>query len=188
MAGRPYHIGHDMLIRMAARENDIVHVYASMSDRDNVSGTVMAQIWRDQIEPSLPANVKVSYGGSPVGKVFKELGDANADGSTDTFTVYSDPNDIAGNYGQLSKYAGNLIKNGQVHLRPISRSETVNVSGTMMRKWLAAGDKQKFVAHLPKTIDRNKVWELLQKSQSQPKARPRHEGLLRDYVRLLLND
>jgi hypothetical protein len=178
MAAKPYHVGHDMLVRLASRKNDEVHLYVSTGDRDNVSGAAMTRVWKELIEPTLPSNVTVTYGGSPVGNVFKELGEADKAGSQDTFTVYSDPDDLKKNYGSLAKYAGNLLAAGQIILRAVSRSSTVNVSGTQMRRWLATGDRASFVKHLPKGINRDRVWDTLRASQTKRVG----EGLLRSYI------
>jgi len=128
MAARPYHAGHDGLIRIASRENNIVHVYASSSDRGNVRGSDMARLWKDTIEPSLPANVDVTYGGSPVGKVWETLGKANEGGSSDTFSIYGDPTDTARNFPELSlaKYIGIMAEN----IRSIELVKLSNVPDT----------------------------------------------------------
>jgi citrate lyase synthetase len=205
MAAKPYHAGHDGLVRIAAQENDEVLLFVSLSDRDEVSGEAMGQIWKTMIEPTLPTNVKVAYGGSPVGNVYKVLGDADKEQSEDVFSVYSDPTDIQENYKTLDKYAGNLMAKGQVKLRPVERTSTVDVSGTKMRQLLAQGDKKAFISMLPKGIDGGKVWDLLTTMKPQPKKKAagsakkpaatkpgpapkktRAEGLLRRYVRLLL--
>jgi len=159
-AYKPYHAGHDAIIRLAAQENDRVTVFVSLSDRDNISGKAMERIWQEQIVPSLPDNVAVVYGGSPVGKVFELLGHANDDSSRDIFSIYSDPSD-ANRFDTLPKYAGTLVANGQIKTRAIERSSTVDVSGTQMRHWLANGDKAQFVKNLPNSIDGEAVWALL---------------------------
>ena len=203
MAAKPYHAGHDLLVRLAVHENDAVYVYASMADRDEVSGKAMEQIWKELIEPTLPANVKVEYVTSPVGQVFATLGEANKSASSDVFSIYSDPTDVNKNFKTLDRYAADLLANGQIKLRGVDRSSTVNVSGTQMRKWLADGDKDSFIAHLPKKIDGEKVWSLLTttkpESKSKKTAKPatkkapaskgtKSEGLLRSYIRLALDD
>src|SRR5579885_1446267 len=160
-AYKPYHAGHDAVIRLAAEENDRVMVFVSLSDRDNVSGKVMQQVWLDQIQPSLPHNVQVFYGGSPVGEIYKLLGKANEENCGDIFSIYSDPTDAAQNYKTLDRYAGSLVANGQVKTRAIERTSTVDVSGTQMRQWLASGDKDQFIKNLPKSIDGEAVWSLL---------------------------
>lgn len=168
MSAKPYHAGHDGLIRWASRENDVVHLYVSLSDRRRpgelpIMGSDMEHIWKTQIEKSLPKNVVIVYGGSPVGNVYKELGEANESGSTDEFTIYADPEDLTQNYPEksLDKYVGILYRAGQIILKPIERARTVNVSGTKMRQYLSTGDKDSFIANLPKTIDGEEVWNVL---------------------------
>lgn len=183
-AFRPYHAGHDAIIRLASKENDVVHVFASMSDRDEVSGQAMAKIWKTQIEPTLPDNVQVTYGGVPVLNVFKDVGKASEENSPDFYQIYSDPKDIAINFPEdkLAKYATNLYKAGRVKTRPVKRTSTVNVSGTKMRGFLSSGDKVSFLKFLPPDLDGDYVWNTLQA------AKPQSEALLRSYVRAVLRD
>lgn len=186
-AFKPLHAGHFQLIEIAAHECDQVTVFVSLSDRDAVKGATMGRVWHDLIEPALPDNVTINYGGSPVRKIYEVLGAANKNDSDDTFVIYSDPDDLKANYSTLSKYAGNLTKNKQVILRPVSRSETTNVSGTQMRQWLTADDKKQFMAHLPKQIDRTKMWSMLRADLPSKSSATHVEGLLRDYVRLFVD-
>lgn len=161
MAAKPYHAGHDGLVRIAAKENDVVKLFVSTSDRSrtgelNVSGDTMQIIWWDYIEPTLPGNVVPDYGGVPVGKVFEELERAEAAGSIDTYVIYSDEEDIL-KYTEeaLTKSAPRLFSNGQIKLRGISRAETVEVSGTEMREFIENGDIVGFVALLPPAIQKH---------------------------------
>jgi ATP sulfurylase len=160
MSAKPYHAGHDGLVRLAASENDEVHLYVSTTDRDNVSGAAMARVWAEIIEPTLPPNVKVTYGGSPVGNIWKELGEANESKSDDVFQIYSDPDDIVANFPnvRIAKYAGDLLNRGKVIQRPVQRTETVDVSGTELRGYLAANDKRSFLKKLPKGVDGEAYW------------------------------
>lgn len=181
MAAKPYHAGHDGLIRLAAKECNRVEVFVSTSDRKRpgeitVSGADMSDIWRTQIEPSMPSNVKINYVGNPVRSAWEFMGKANEEGSSDQFAVYSDPEDLAGNFPEKSliKYTGTLYKKGQIILRPVQRTETVNVSGTKMRQFLAKGDKASFLKNLPQGIDGEVIWNRLSSRKS--------EGLLRMYV------
>lgn len=191
MASRPYHAGHDALIRIASEENNRVIVYVSTTDRENVSGEAMTKVWKNMIEPTLPSNVEIVYGGSPVGNAFKVMGDADQAGSVDTYTIYSDTED-ANRFDALHKYAGNMVANGQIKLRAVERPSTVNVSGTQMRQWLASGDQSNFIAHLPRGIDGEAVWSLLKSSTptkqipKKNKKTPASEGLVREFVRLQL--
>lgn len=207
MSAKPYHAGHDGLIRLAARECGAVHLYVSLSDRARsgevpVLGSDMKRVW-GMIEPTLPPNVEVEYGGSPVGKVWKELGAASEAGSQDTYVVYGDPTDVTQNFTEalMERYAGSLFDAGRIIVRPVERSSTTDVSGTQMRRWLASGDKESFLRNLPKGIDADAVWNVLRKTAKGPskvkatagpvrkpaaKKAPKAEALLRSYLRLAL--
>lgn len=195
MSAKPYHAGHDGLVRWASKENDKVYLYVSLSDRKRpgeipILGTDMQLIWHEQIEPSLPDNVNVTYGGSPVANVYKNLGDANDNASDDVFQIYADPEDLTQNYPEKSliKYCGNLYANGQIILKPIERSQTVNVSGTKMRKYLSSGDKASFISNMPDSIDGASVWDILTSSMTKNKKASNNENLLRNYIAAILKN
>jgi ATP sulfurylase len=185
LSGKPFHIGHHGLINIASNENDWVHVYVSTSDRDNVSGKAMLKIWKDQIEPILPKNVAVTYGGSPVGNAYKDFGDADQLGSQDTFVLYSDPNDAATNFPDtsLQKYAPKMFVDGRLKKRPVKRTSIVNISGTKMREFLASGNKRSFLKYMPKEIDGNVVWNTLVAASPIKETSSKTETLIKQLVR-----
>jgi nicotinamide mononucleotide adenylyltransferase len=159
MAAKPYHAGHDGLVRIAASENDEVHLFVSTSDRarkgeTTIFGTDMKRVWDDYIEPSLPENVIVTYGGVPVQHVYAELEQAEANRDRLTkYSIYSDVDDIL-KYtdASLSKSAPRLFSRGQIERRGVDRNETVNVSGTKMREYMANGDVKNFKKFLPPAV------------------------------------
>lgn len=179
MACRPYHAGHHALIELASNECDKVHVYVSTSDRARkgevtVYGDDMVTIWTDMIEPILPENVSVEYGGSPVGKVWAELGEANElaymrGDPGNSYVIYADPQDIAANFPEksITKYAGDLNSLLRVTRRAVSRSETVDISGTEMRQYISDGNRLAFIRNLPKGLDGNAVWNRLYASSKR---------------------
>lgn len=200
---KPMHAGHMGLIELAARECDIVHVYASTSDRDNVSGQAMLKVWKELIEPVLPDNVDVTYGGSPVANVYKELDRADKAQSTDEFSIYSDPTDVEKNYpdDRLAKVAPELMQLRAIVRRPVTRTSTVDVSGTKMREFLVSDDFKSFAKMTPKQVDAQKMWDILKSMPVAPPAPKKvtakartpktkkdktSEDLLRSYVRELL--
>jgi len=158
-AMKPYHAGHDGLVRIAASECDEVHLFVSTSDRVRkgelpIYGADMKRVWDDYIEPSLPDNVVVQYGGVPVQHVYEELQMEEAAGDFETtYVIYSDAEDIL-KYtdSSLSKAAQKLFDNGLIERRGVDRSETVNVSGTKMREFMARGDVRNFKKFLPEEI------------------------------------
>ena len=187
VSAKPYHAGHDGLVRIASNENDSVLLFVSTTDRARsgelrVSGDAMQTIWWDYIEPTLPQNVTPDYGGIPVAKVYAELETAEAEGSTDTYVIYSDEEDILKYTDEaLNKSAPNLFANGQIERRGISRSETVQVSGTEMREFLEDNDVVGFIALLPPAIQKNgkEIFDMLQDEIVG-------ESLLRRYVKTIL--
>lgn len=169
MSAKPYHVGHDQLVRMAAEECDEVIVFVSEGDRKRkgeflIKGETMCEIWSEHILKSLPDNVYVQFVTNPVSAVYQLAGDANEDPTNrETYAIYSDPMDMEHNFPpkSISKYMPNLVAEQRVVRRLVPRETTVDVSGTQMRAWLMHGDKKKFIEHLPPTLDREAVWEAL---------------------------
>lgn len=168
MAAKPYHIGHDMLVRLAAKENDRVKLFVSLTDRVRkgefpVRGSAMKILWENVIEKSLPENVTVSYGGSPVTRVFEELESAEAMNDENTYVLYADSDDSRKRYTEnsLKKSCNNLYINNRVIIKGIVRADLRQISGTMMRSFMASGDKESFANNLPLTIDSDYAWKIL---------------------------
>ena len=193
VAAKPYHAGHHALVTTAAAENDEVWLFVSTSDRKRkgempLLGADMLKVWKEHLEPIMPPNVNVEYGGSPVQKVYVTLQDAEGLVSGDVWTVYSDPEDTALNYPEKNrvKYFPHLYEAGQVVFAAeedpgrFTRGEgTPDVSGTKMRAALASGDVEAFRRGMPAGVDADVVFDIL-----SPKAMG--EALLRAYVRSLL--
>lgn len=172
LAAKPYHAGHDGLVRIASSENDEVHLFVSISDRARtgemkIDGETMFMIWKDYIEDTLPDNVKsfIDYTvTAPVSKVYNELENAESQGSQDVYTIYSDVDDIRKYTDEmLSKVAPRLFSKGQIQRRGIERTETVDVSGTEMREFIEDGDIVGFTALLPPAIQQHgkEIFDLL---------------------------
>lgn len=203
MSTKPLHAGHYGLIMIAVKECDEVHLYVSTSDRARpgeipILGSDMLKIWKQYIEPTLPSNVRVTYGGSPIGNIYKELGDADKAHDKDTYVLYSDPEDMEVNFSDatLKKYCPNL----KTVKRPVQRTETVNVSGTKMRQFIEKGDMKSFIKNMPKNVDARAIWDILKATADNPpevkktaaaktakkKIAPTSESLLRRYVKEVL--
>lgn len=201
---KPYHAGHDALLRMAAAENDVVYLLASISSRGSTSGDVMSQIWDEYILPTLPGNVIPEVGGgSPVSKVYQLLQDAEEEGSDDIFRIYSDSGDIKKYTPKaLSKSAPTLYAAGRktnakgeeeddedvskrIELRGVPRTDTVNVSGTKMREYLETGEMDKFIENLPPSIQ-GQGEEIFEKLGGKKPTDIKSEAVLRKYIRSTL--
>lgn len=192
-AAKPYHAGHHALVEMAAAENDRVYLFVSTSDRRRkgempILGADMLRVWQEHLEGIMPPNVTIEYGGSPVQKVYTVLGNADTMGSSDAFTVYSDPEDTAANFPVRSreKYFPGLYAAGQVVFAAEENpglftrgGGTPDVSGTKMRAAISSGDVETFRRGMPSGVDADAVLDIL-----RPKALG--EALLRAYIRSIL--
>jgi len=171
MSAKPYHAGHDALIRLASFECEQVIVFVSTGDRVRkgeypIMANVMRKLWDDVILPSLPEKVFVVFVSNPVGATYELIGDRNEApklNDDETLVIYSDPVDMDRNFPECSlfKYGGNLTTKRLLARRHVPRDTTVNVSGTQMRAWLQHGDKLKFIANMPTSIDGEAVWAAL---------------------------
>jgi len=193
MAAKPYHAGHHALVTIAAKENDEVLLYISLSDRKRkgelpIKGSDMQKIWSEQIESILPGNVTPIYGGSPIQKVYEVLIDANekaiAGELEDIYVVYSDPVDTAKNYSETSiqKYFPKAYADGAVKFAAeenpaaFSRGEgTPDVSGTAVREFIKCGDFESFERSMPKGMDAQSAYNTLCPLQT-------NESYLRDFI------
>lgn len=161
MAAKPYHKGHDALIRRAAGESDVLEVYVSLSDRGKkthgeavIKGSAMEKIWREYVIPSLPPNVDVALSHtSPVTLVFASLEEYERDHvGIESITIWGGDDDVNNWRDEvLQKYMPLLTGGNILHKRVVPRSE-VEISGKQMREHLFAGRTSHFKDNLPDTL------------------------------------
>ncbi len=175
ISAKPYHRGHHVLVERAAQENDAVVVFVSVSDRRRrnefpVMGEAMREVWNEELEPIMPSNVRIEYGGSPVRKVYELIEVACADGTTSIFTIYSDVIDTAANYDSSSrvKYMSPLCEEGQVifaaEVDPDAFTRglgTPDVRGEDVRSALAEGNFDVFAAAMPHNVNARAIFDTL---------------------------
>ena len=79
MSAKPYHIGHDFLIKQASNMCSYVNVYVSTTDRKRkgeltISGADMKLIWKEFLINNMPDNVSVELdSSSPIKKLYNKL-------------------------------------------------------------------------------------------------------------------
>ena len=171
LSAKPYHRGHDALVRIAIKECDSVTLYVSTTDRLRpgeapVMWNDMAPMWSKHIIPSLGDKAKVVFGGSPIRKIYEAIGSENEAGSDDTYVVYSDPEDLEKNFPPqaMERYAGDLYAKGRIVLEPVQRSATCQVSGARMREWIAEGAVGPFTSHLPACLPPMETWQVMRET------------------------
>ena len=193
VSAKPYHAGHHALVELAAAQNDKVLIFVSTSSRNRkgefpISGEDMQKIWTEHLESIMPSNSQVTYGGSPVRKVYEEIGKACEEGSEDVYTVYSDPEDTATNYPQSyrDKYMQPLCGVGQVVFASESKPESVtrgvgtpDISGTRVRTYLQTGDFSSFAQAMPSGVNAKDIFDTLSNKN-------KNESILKNYVSAIL--
>ena len=170
MSAKPFHKGHMFLVEEAIKNCEEVIIYVSTSDRSRkgeitIHGEDMKLIWEKVIKEHLPDNVECVYGGSPVGRVYKYLGDISNSESIDdkTYAIYTGQDD-ANRY--QDKWWINI--KDKVHVKEFLRgSDSPDISGTLMRSYLANGDQDKslFLDGLPDMPldDKEEIYNILTK-------------------------
>ena len=171
-AFKPYHAGHHKMIEIASRENDVVYVIVSLSDRirENepvVTGDQMKDIWNDHLQQILPENAKDNLqllppGQTPVRIAYEMLENEAECNSGDVFSIYSDPRDINryNSKSLLKTLPEEFVKNN-VKKRPVGMEETADIRGTDMREWMKTRNKKKFLESLPAVLTENskeQIW------------------------------
>jgi hypothetical protein len=180
ISAKPYHKGHEYLIKKASAENDEVFVYVSTSDRCRkneykIFGKDMQKIWQAQIESSMPNNVFVSYGGSPVRKVYEHIEIAALQKSEKTYTIYTDIPSLDSCYpiDRRKTNMSPLWNEGRVvfaaELAPNEYMRGVgspNVKGEYVRRALEMKDYDGFASMIPDNLDKKFIWDILTKPQT----------------------
>ena len=193
ISAKPYHAGHHSLVELAASQNDKVLLFVSISDRNRkgefpISGADMLRIWQDHLEDIMPGNVEIEYGGSPVRKVYEEIGKACEEESSDTYTVYSDPADTSANYPQSykDKYMQPMCDTGQVNFVGETDPDSVtrgvgtpDISGTQTRKYLESGNLSAFSSVMPAGVNAESIFNTLSGDM-------KNEVILKNYVSAIL--
>lgn len=163
ISASPYHIGHQATVNRAAGENDLLVLFVSTSDRKRkgehvISGDSKTRAW-NIVKKTLPGNVAVELGGSPVRKLWELLASHEEAGDAETeFRIYG-CDDVADRFNDdsLRKYVPGLRQRDQITLVPVNRT----FSGTAMREYLANGDYNAFIKGLPDgltTGDKKALW------------------------------
>lgn len=155
-AFKPFHKGHDRVVRLASLQSDKVYLIVSDGDREKpgevpILAATMQQIWNRFIRPALPANVSVEFADNPVSKAYESLKGFDESGRNVQVNLLAGDEDI-GRFRpeSVAAEAPRLQALGLVDVLSVPRFG--GVSGTDMRSFIALGDKVKFINGLPDAI------------------------------------
>lgn len=156
-AFKPYHRGHDRVIRLAAAQVEKLYLLISTGDRIKpgevpLLGSTMQEVWQRYILQTLPSNVEASFVENPVTAAFVKLHEIDASGQNVNVYMIAGEEDV-GRFSQagLSQEAPRLTAQGMVTVAAVPRFG--NVSGTDMRSFIAINDKEQFRGGLPKELN-----------------------------------
>ena len=172
-AFKPYHRGHDRVVRLASMQSDKVILLVSESDREKsgevpILGVTMREIWNRYILRTLPANVMVEFTDNPVTMAYQKLNAYDRSGQNVQANLLAGDEDIARFRPEsVSLDAPRLAEQRLIDIVSVPRFG--NVSGTDMRSFIAIGDTQKFTANLPDDLKEvgREIFELIRSSGLQ---------------------
>jgi nicotinamide mononucleotide adenylyltransferase len=164
-AFKPITRGHYELIRVASMECDEVEVFASLTKRGCITGSMMVRMWDELVKHTLPSNVDVQLEQSPITETYNllenvEFGHAPGD---HTYVIYGGSDDVKKNFSttKLKKYVPRSFSRGIVVVKPIDRTSLFDTSGTQVRGFIESGDKASFMLSMPNEIDGEAAWNIL---------------------------
>jgi hypothetical protein len=99
------------------------------------------------------------------------------------FVFYSDDEDARGKYSKekLTDMMRDPVAASKFQQMPVPRSETIQISGTRMRQFLADDDRASFDRYVPQTLDsdmKDKYWSILKGTYGDIQDSRRRSGVL----------
>jgi hypothetical protein len=168
VAGKPVHEGHWQMIDRARSQCDEALIITSTSGRDELPPGVMIDAWKAVLEPQFhrdyPNATLIITPESPLQLAIDKM--RQLKDVVSKFVFYSDDEDARGKYARdkITDMLRDPIAASKFQQMPVPRSETVQISGTRMRQFLAADDRASFDSYAPQTLDqeaKDKYWSIL---------------------------
>ena len=168
VAGKPVHEGHWQMIGRAASQCDEALIITSTAGRDELPPGVMIDAWKAVLEPQFhrdyPNATLIITPDSPLQLAIDKM--RQLKDVVSKFVFYSDDEDARGKYSKdkLVDMLRDPVAASKFEPMPVPRSETVQISGTRMREFLAMDDRDSFDRYVPQTLSqelKDKYWSIL---------------------------
>jgi len=168
VAGKPVHEGHWQMIGRAAKECDEALIITSTAGRDELPPGVMIDAWKAVLEPQFhrdyPNATLIITSESPLHLAIDKM--RQMKDVVSKFVFYSDDEDARGKYSKqkLTDMMRDPVAASKFQQMPVPRSETIQISGTRMRQFLAADDRASFDRYVPQTLNqemKDRYWSIL---------------------------
>lgn len=187
MAAKPFHAGHDALLRRAAADgNEFIIILISKGGREVLKTEDMIPLWRDYFIPGIEREygdkVIIKFVDSPGREAMFLCKDMIENGQA-TVRYYGDEADAKTRVSDILEKFPNL--KGRLLPVGVSRSGTEGISGTAMRDYLTRGDQKSFIENLPQWLtskQKSNIWQGMKKLN----ADSLRENLIKNYVRSVI--
>ena len=170
---KPPHLGHYKMIEKYAAQNDEFHVFVSPKQEDGITGKMAVEILKlyfkknsaIKIHPAEVTPVRSSY------EWVEALGKTQ-DAPNNKINLYALPEDM-GRFAAMEKWLGGIkqlerieterpeISQAMANSADPNKKDSDGVSGTLMRGFIRANDKQNFFKGLPDGSDKELIWQIV---------------------------
>lgn len=158
---KPPHVGHYEAIKKIAKHNDETQVFVSPIEMDGVTGAMAVQILKEYFKDDKSVTINLAEG-SPVKTAygFIDILGKKKDAGDYELNIYSLDSDM-NRFDSVERFSGGIGK-----INRITTNRPEGVSGTDMRKFIKNMDKEKFFAALPRQVDKEKLWKIVNEEAS----------------------
>ncbi len=172
MAAKPFHKGHDSLLCNAFQDGmDSVILFLSIGDRDGLTSGKLVPLWRKIYLPLLQAQygkaLSIMFSTSPMTDAMKFARNFAREGGK-YVTIYGGIDPLTGKNDAYERLKLVLDKNPElsdlIRSHGIDRNLTDGISGSEMRGFLTAENKDRFCEGLPHWINthlKDEIWSAL---------------------------
>lgn len=167
VSGKPVHEGHWQMIKKAAKCDEAL-IITSTAGRDELPSGVMIDAWKAVLEPQFhrdyPNATLIITSESPLQLAIEKM--RQLKDVVNKFLFFSDDEDAKDKYAKekIVMMLRDPVAASKLEPIPVPRSETVQISGTKMREFLANDDQVSFNKFVPQTLSpemKNKYWSIL---------------------------
>jgi hypothetical protein len=164
MSAKPFHSGHASLIKIASQQQDVVHVFTSLTPRGSsqngeyeISSEKMKRFWNELVLANLPLNVQVTFTKNPISSIYEELAEPLDNCS---YHIYAGDDAFQRSFLNIQKYTSLKIDEN-LFVHSVTRDTLSEASGTDCRKALFNNDFAAFTKLMPWYIDAQQAWNIL---------------------------
>jgi len=168
LAGKPVHEGHWQMIDRTRRECDEALIITSTAGRGEIPSGIMIDAWKAVLEPQFhrdyPNATLIITSESPLDIAVDKMKELK--NVVSKFVFYSDEEDARVKYSpaKMAERIRDPEALAKLQQVGVPRTETVDISGTKMRQFIADDDKGAFDRYVPQSLSqemKDKYWSII---------------------------